>query len=144
MIEVNKNDYQDIQNIKNIEVPTYPIEIIDILLKDYEFMKKFIDYKRDVFFELLNIFNTIVFHDKTLNLNFEKKIIDWKEFFEIMNNSAKEFTRAGKDFYKIKENNNININFQLIDENFLEPIMKKIFYNIYKSYLKKISILGGF
>ena len=47
MIEVNKNDYQDIQNIKNIEVPTYPIEIIDILLKDYEFMKKFIDYKRD-------------------------------------------------------------------------------------------------
>ena len=61
-----------------------------------------------------------------------------------MNNSAKEYTRAGKDFYIIKENNNININFQLIDENFLEPIMKKIFYLIYKSYLKKISLLGGF
>ena len=142
MIEVNKNDYQDIQNIKNIEVPIYPIEIIDILLKDYEFMKKFIDYKRDAFLALLNIFNTIVIHDKTLNLNFEKKIIDWKEFFEIMNNSAKEYTRAGKDFYKIKENNNININFQLIDENFLEPIMKKIFYNIYKSYLKKFPYWG--
>ena len=65
-------------------------------------------------------------------------------FFEIINNSAKEFSRAGKDFYKINENNRININFQLIDENFLAPIMKKIFYTIYKSYLKKISILGGF
>ena len=59
-----------------------------------------------------------------------------------MNNSAKEFTRAGKDFYKIKENNKININFQLIDENFLEPIMKKIFDNIYKSYLKKFPYWG--
>ena len=81
MIEVNKNDYQDIQKIKNIEVPNYPIEIIDTLLRDYEFMKKFIDYKRDAFLALLNIFNTIVIHDKTLNLNFEKKIIDWNEFF---------------------------------------------------------------
>jgi hypothetical protein len=59
MIEVNKNDYQDIQNIKNIEVPTYPIEIIDTLLKDYEFMKKFIDYKRDAFLALLNIYDTM-------------------------------------------------------------------------------------
>ena len=37
-LNTNINYFKEIQNIENIEVPNFPIEIIDILLKNYPFL----------------------------------------------------------------------------------------------------------
>lgn len=141
IIEVNKNinDFQEIQNIENIEVPDFPIEIIDILLKNYQFLKKFVDYKRDATLSLLKIYNAIFLYDDTFNLKIEKKLKDWKEFFELIISYIKEFTHEALKFYKAKEKNVLNYNFILLDENFLGAIIDKIIRKIYISYLKKFS-----
>jgi hypothetical protein len=141
LLEVNKNinDFKEIQNIEKIEVPNFPIEIIDILLKNYHFLKEFVDYKRDATLSLLKLYNAIVLYDDTFNLKIEKKLIDWKEFFDLIISYIKGFTHEAIKIYEVKNKNEFNYNFNFLDENFLGSITDKIFRKIYKSYLNKFS-----
>lgn len=137
IIKENKDDFKNIENLKNIEVPYIPIEIMEMFINDYKFMKKFLEYKRDGTLALLKIYNAIIIYDDNFKLNTQKTVKDWKEFFELINNYAKIFTYEGLNFYKNKEKNELNNNFVIIDEKLIGTIMRKVFDNIYKSYLKK-------
>ena len=137
IINVNKNYLQKIESLENIEVPYIPIIIIEKILKDYEFMKKFLEYKRDATLALLNIYGAIIIYDDNFDLMVEIKVSKWDEFFTFIKNYAKTFISEGLNFYKSKQKNEFNNNFQIINENFLGPIIKKIFYEIYLRYLKK-------
>ena len=74
---LNTLDYLD--NIENIEVPSIPIEIIELFIKDYKFMAKFLDYKRDATLALLNIYNGLNIYDDNFNIKIEK---EFKNFWE--------------------------------------------------------------
>ena len=138
-INENINDFWGIQNLENIETPNFPIEITDILLKNFQFLNKFFDYKRDATLTLLNLYKSVVLYEDTFNLKIEKKLSDWNQFFELIISYIKEFTNEAVNLYKAKEKNGLNYNFNLLDENFLGSIINKIFHKIYKSYLKKFS-----
>ena len=131
----NIDNLNNIDNIDNIEVPTIPIEIIEMFKKDYKYMAKLLDYKRDATLALLNIYNVITAFDDNFNLKVEKDIKNWWDFFIFTKQYAQIFTRQGIDFYANKNKNNIQI--QIIDEKFLGPIIDKIFYKIYYYYLRK-------
>ena len=131
----SNNDLKKIENLENIEIPYVPIEIIEMFRKDYEFMNKLLDYKRDGTLALLKIYDAVNIYDDNFNLNFEKNVRDWYEFFELLKKYTKVFTLEGLNFYKNK--NEKNNNFQIINENVLGPIIEKIFDIIYISYLRK-------
>ena len=77
----SNNDLKKIENLENIEIPYVPIEIIEMFRKDYEFMNKLLDYKRDGTLALLKIYDAVNIYDDNFNLNFEKNVRDWYEFF---------------------------------------------------------------
>ena len=138
IIKDNKNnlntlDYLD--NIENIEVPSIPIDIIELFIKDYKFMAKFLDYKRDATLALLNIYNGLNIYDDNFNIKIEKEFKNFWDFFELLKKYSKIFTKEGLNFYANKNINNNHI--KIIDEKFLGPIVEKIFDNIYHDYLKK-------
>ena len=105
--------------------------------KDYEFMKKYLEYKRDGTLALLKIYDVVNIYDDNFNLKAEKKVRNWFEFYELIKNYAKIFNNEGLNFYKNKMKNEINDNLQIINENVLGPIIEKIFELIYISYLRK-------
>ncbi len=137
IIKENKIDFQKIKNLENIEIPYIPIQINEMFTKDYEFMKKLIEYKRDGTLALLKIYDAINSYDDNFNLKIEKDIKNWDEFFQLIKNYKQIFTREGLNFYKNKETDQLNINFQIIDEKFLGSITNEIFMKIYHSYLNK-------
>ena len=86
IIKDNKNnlntlDYLD--NIENIEVPSIPIDIIELFIKDYKFMAKFLDYKRDATLALLNIYNGLNIYDDNFDIKIEKEFKNFWDFFEL-------------------------------------------------------------
>ena len=97
-------------------------------------MKKFLYYKRDGTLGLLKMNNVVNIYNDNFDLNVEKKVRNWYEFFELIKKYAKIFINEGLDFYRRKEKND---NFILINENFLGPIIEKVFDYIYLNYLKK-------
>lgn len=133
IVKENKNDFKNLEKIDSIEVPYIPIDIIEMIIKDYKFIKKFIDYKRDGTLALLKIYDIINIYDDNFNLNFEKKIRNWYEFFTLIKTYSNIFIDEGINFYR---NKNI-LNYELINKNFLGPIIEKVFDYIYLNYLKK-------
>jgi len=134
----NINNFINIENIENIDIPSIPINIIEMFQKDWKFIIKHLEYKRDPTLSLLKINNAIInIYDDNLKIKFEKEIKTKSEFLDLIKNCAKIFILEGLKFYNNKEKNNNNI--QLINEKFLDPIVKKLFDRIYTDYLKKIS-----
>ena len=131
-----KESIDNFDNIENIKVPYVPIEIVELFAKDYIFMAKFLEYKRDATLALLNIDNALTVYDDNFNLKFEKDIKTWWEFFELLEKYIKIFTCQGVNFYANKNKKKYN-NFQIMDEKYLGPIIEKIFMTIYHDYLKK-------
>ena len=43
IIRENNNDFKRIKNSEKIEVPSIPIDIIEIFINDLKFIKKFLD-----------------------------------------------------------------------------------------------------
>lgn len=135
IIEVEKNDFKIIENLQNIQVPSIQVEIIEMIKEDYKFINKLLEYKRDATLALFNIYNAVIIYENDFNLKIEKNIKNWCEFFELMQNYTKIFISKGLNFYKNKETNNNY--YGTINENFLAPIIKKIFEEIYIKYLRK-------
>jgi len=133
----NINNLINIENIENIDIPSIPINIIEMFKKDWKFIIKHLEYKRDATLSLLKINNTIInIYDDNFKIKFEKEIKTKSEFLDLIKKYAKIFILEGLKFYNNKDKNN---NIQLINEKFLDPIVKKLFYRIYTDYLKKIT-----
>ena len=137
IVKENNNDIQMIERLEKIEIPSIKLEIFNMILKDIKFMKKFFDYKRDSTLALLNIYNAIIINEDNFNFNIEKKVRNWSEFFDTLKKYSKFLINESLNFYKKKERNILNNNYQLINENFISPIIEKIFEIIYINYLKK-------
>ena len=132
IVKENKDDFKYLENIDKIEIPYIPIDIIEMIIKDSKFIKKFIDYKRDATLALLKIYDIINIYDDNFNLNFEKKIRNWWEFFTLIKYYSNIFIDEGINFYR---NKNI-LNYELINKDFLAPIIENVFNYIYTNYLK--------
>jgi hypothetical protein len=140
IVRDNSNDLKPIEyldTIENIDVPSIPIDIIEMFKNDYEFIAKLLEYKRDATLSFLKIYNTLNVFENNFNLKIEKEIKNFWEFFVFLKNTAKMFTIEGKNFFETKNENRYNNNFQLIDEKLLGPIIEKIFDKIYHCYLAK-------
>lgn len=139
IIKDNINDLKNIENLEKIEIPNVPNSIIEILINDYKFMKKFHDYKRDATLALLNIYNAIIVYDDNFNLNIEKNIKtnnnSFYNFFQLIKSYSKKFTEKSLNFYSHK----FNDNFKMIDKSILGPIIEKIFHEIYMNYIRKFT-----
>ena len=131
----NLNFFDYLDNIENIEVPSIPLELYELIKKDYKFMTKLLDYKRDATLALLKIYNALNVYDDNFEIKIEKGFINFWDFFELLKKYAKIFTQEGLNFYANKNKSNNHI--QVIDEKFLGPIIENIFDKIYKTYLKK-------
>lgn len=139
IIKDKKSDFKSIENsesIENIEVPYIPVSVIEMIKTDYKFIKNFLEYKRDATLAFLNINNAIIVHEDDFNLKVSKNVKHWCEFFELIRNYTKIFINQGLNFYSKKEKNGNNY-YGIINENFLAPIIEKIFEQIYIKYLKK-------
>ena len=131
IVKDNKNDFKKMENLENIEIPYIPFEINEMLIRDYKFIKKFVNYKRDATLALLKILDIINIYDDNFNINFEKKVRNWNEFFTLMKMYSNIFIEEGIKFY---HNKNI-LNYKLINKDFIGPIIEKIFDYIYINYL---------
>lgn len=130
----------NIENLENIDIPIISIEIIGMIKKDWQIITKLLEYKRDGTLALLKINSALIdIYDDNFNVKFTKDIKTSSEFLESTKKYAKLFTQEGLKFYRNKEKKKYNKIIQLIDENFLGPIVDKIFYVIYEDYLKKFS-----
>ena len=114
----NKTDFQSIKNSEKIEVPSIPIDIIEMFINDFKFMKKFLDFKRDGTLGLLKMNNIVNIYDDNFDINVNKKVRNY-EFFELIKKYAKRFINEVLNFYRRKEKNELIYNFLLINENFL-------------------------
>ena len=74
IIRENDNDFRRIKNSEKIEVPSIPIDIIEMFINDFKFMKKFLDYKRDGTLGLLKMNNVVNIYDNNFDLNVKKKL----------------------------------------------------------------------
>ena len=119
IIRENNTDFKSIKNSEKIEVPSIPIDIIEILINIFKFMKKFLDYKRDGTLGLLKMNNVVNIYDNNFDLNVKKKVRNWNEFFELIKKYTKIFINEGLKFYRRKEKNELINNFLLINENYL-------------------------
>jgi hypothetical protein len=128
----------NIDNLKNIDIPFIPIEIIEMIKKDWKIIEKLLEYKSDETLSLLKIYRAIIdIYDDNFNIKFEKDIKTSSEFLESTKIYAKLFTQEGLKFYMDKEKKKYNNVVGLVNEKFLGPIVEEIFNNIYQEYSKK-------
>ena len=118
IIRENNTDFKSIKNSGKIEVPSIPIDIIEMFINDFKFMKKFLDFKRDGTLGLLKMNNIVNIYDDNFDINVNKKVRNY-EFFELIKKYAKRFINEVLNFYRRKEKNELIYNFLLINENFL-------------------------
>ena len=88
-----------------------PIYIIEMFINDFKFMKKFLDYKRNGNLGLLKMNNVFNIYDDNFDLNVEKKVRNWNEFFKLIKKYAKIFINEGLNFYRRKEKNELINNY---------------------------------
>ena len=69
IIRENDNDFKRIKNSEKIEVPSIPIDIIEMFINDFKFMKKFLDYKRNGNLGLLKMNNVFNIYNDNFDLN---------------------------------------------------------------------------
>ena len=65
--------------------------IIEIFKKDFKFIGKLLEYKRDATLALLKLNNGITIYDYNFNLTVEKYIKDWSEFFELIKKNIQKY-----------------------------------------------------
>ena len=135
-INAYRNLIAEIKNLENIEVPSIPIEIIEMFKHDYEFMKKLLEYKRDPTLALLKIIKAVFIYEDNFNLEVEKEVNNRSKFFE---NIKKNFKKISLNFGGNKNKYTNKIDSQTkneINEKFTNQITDKILDEIHESYSK--------
>ena len=73
-MEFKRENNTDIKNSEKIEVPSIPIDIIEMFINDFQFMKKFLNYKRDGTLGLLKMNNVVNIYNDNFDLNVKKML----------------------------------------------------------------------
>ena len=128
----------NVDKLENIDIPFVPIEIIEMIKKDWKIIAKLLGYKRDETLALLKINSAIIdIYDDNFNIKFKKYIKTSSEFLESTKKYAKLFTQEGLNFYMNKGKKKYNNDLEIINEKFLGPIVEEIFNKIYQGYSKR-------